>query len=41
MLRVMIAKLHNEQYSQSYWFNSSERLSCVDLVMNRPGMGEL
>lgn len=39
MLRIAIAKLHNEQYSRSYWFNSSERSSCVDLAMNRPRMG--
>lgn len=41
MLRIAIAKLHNEQDSQNYWFNSSERLSCADLAMNRPGMGGL
>lgn len=35
MLRMFIARLHSNQESQSYW-NSSERLSCADLALDRP-----
>lgn len=35
MLRMLTAKLHSNQESQSYW-NSSEQLSCADLALDRP-----
>lgn len=38
MLRMLIAKSHSNQESQSYW-NSSERFSCADLVLDGPGNG--
>lgn len=38
MLRMLIAKLHSNQESQSYWY-SSEQLSCADLALDRPDDG--
>lgn len=38
MLRMLIAKSHSNQESQSYW-NSSERFPCADLALHRPGDG--
>ena len=35
MLRMLIAKSHSNQESQSYG-NSFEQLSCADLALGRP-----